>query len=79
MRHTRPRVHIYYMTGKLEFQIKAAGLAEGIEISPKQDELRPHEFVNAFRALGGYRRSRKNSRSNSAQSAASTPSVTSTR
>src|SRR5713226_8702541 len=44
------RIYIYHVAGKLEVQVKGAGLADGIEIFPKQDELRREEFGNAIRA-----------------------------
>ena len=43
------RIYIYYVAGKLEVQVKGSGLADGIEIFPKQDELRREEFGNAIR------------------------------
>ena len=56
------RIYIYHVASKLEVQIKGAGLAEGIEIFPKQDELRPHEFGNAIRAPLGVHRGARDSR-----------------
>jgi hypothetical protein len=44
------RRYIYYVAGKLDVQVKGTGLADGIEIFPKQDELRREEFGNAIRA-----------------------------
>jgi hypothetical protein len=44
------RIYIYHVAGKLDVQVKGAGLSDGIEIFPKQDELRPEEFGNAIRA-----------------------------
>ena len=44
------RIYIYHVAGKLGVQVKGAGLADGIEIFPKQDELRREEFGNAIRA-----------------------------
>ena len=44
------RVYIYHVAGKLGVQVKGTGLADGIEIFPKQDELRREEFGNAIRA-----------------------------
>ncbi len=44
------RTYIYHVAGKLEVQVKGTGLADGIEIFPKQDELRREEFGNAIRA-----------------------------
>ena len=34
------RIYIYHVAGKLDVQVKGTGLANGIEIFPKQDELR---------------------------------------
>src|SRR5947209_974480 len=44
------RIYIYHVAGNLDVQVKGAGLADGIEIFPKQDELRRGEFGNAIRA-----------------------------
>ena len=44
------RIYIYHVAGRLDVQVKGAGLSAGIEIFPKQDELRPDEFGNAIRA-----------------------------
>jgi len=44
------RIYIYHVAGRLDVQVKGAGLSDGIEIFPKQDELRPEEFGNAIRA-----------------------------
>ncbi len=44
------RVYIYHLAGRLAVQVKGSGLSDGIEIFPKQDELRPGEFGNAIRA-----------------------------
>jgi len=44
------RIYIYHVAGRLDVQVKGAGLSDGIEIFPKQDELRPDEFGNAIRA-----------------------------
>ncbi len=43
------RIYIYNLALKLGMQIKGTGLAEGIEIFPKHDDLRPGEFGNAIR------------------------------
>src|ERR1700686_49845 len=43
------RTYIYHVAGKLGVQVKGTGLADGIEIFPKQDELRREEFGNAIR------------------------------
>lgn len=44
------RVYIYHLAAKLDVHVKGTGLSDGIEIFPKQDELRPKEFGNAIRA-----------------------------
>ena len=44
------RIYIYHVAGKLAVQVKGVRLAEGIEIFPKQDRLKPEEFGNAIRA-----------------------------
>jgi hypothetical protein len=44
------RIYIYHVAGRLDVQVKGTGLSDGIEIFPKQDELRPEEFGNAIRA-----------------------------
>ena len=44
------RIYIYHLAARLDVQVKGAGLSDGIEIFPKQDELRPNEFGNAIRA-----------------------------
>ena len=44
------RIYIYHVAGKLGVQVKGTGLADGIEIFPKQDQLRREEFGNAIRA-----------------------------
>ena len=44
------RIYIYHVAGKLAVQVKGASLADGIEIFPKQDQLRQEEFGNAIRA-----------------------------
>jgi len=50
------RIYIYNLALRLGVQIKAAGPAEGIEIFPKHDELRPGEFGNAMRGPLGIHR-----------------------
>jgi hypothetical protein len=42
------RIYIYNLALKLGVRIRGAGLAEGIEIFPKHDELRKEEFGNAI-------------------------------
>lgn len=50
------RIYIYNLALKLGMRIKGNGLAEGIEIFPKHDELRPGEFGNAIRGPVGVHR-----------------------
>jgi len=51
------RVYIYNVARRLRVPGKGgAGLAEGIEVFPRQDELRPDEFGNAIRAPLGIHR-----------------------
>ena len=50
------RVYIYNLALKLGVRIKGVGLAEGIEIFPKHDELREGEFGNAIRGPLGIHR-----------------------
>jgi TOTE conflict system, Archaeo-Eukaryotic Primase domain len=50
------RIYIYNLALKLGMQIKGIGLAEGIEIFPKHDELREGEFGNAIRGPLGIHR-----------------------
>jgi hypothetical protein len=56
------RIYIYHVAGKLDVQVKGTGLSDGIEIFPKQDELRPEEFGNAIRAPLGVHRGGRGSR-----------------
>jgi hypothetical protein len=56
------RIYIYHVAEKLNVQVKGAGLSDGIEIFPKQDELRPEEFGNAIRAPLGVHRGARESR-----------------
>lgn len=51
------RIYIYNLALKLGVRIKGGGLAEGIEIFPKHDELREGEFGNAMRGPLGIHRS----------------------
>jgi len=55
------RVYIYNLALRLRVPIKGGGgLADGIEIFPRQDRLGPEEFGNAIRApLGVHRATRK--------------------
>jgi hypothetical protein len=50
------RIYIFNLALNLGMQIKGAGLAEGIEIFPKHDELREGEFGNAIRGPLGIHR-----------------------
>jgi hypothetical protein len=50
------RIYIFNLALRLGVQIKGTGLAEGIEIFPKHDELRPGEFGNAMRGPMGVHR-----------------------
>jgi hypothetical protein len=50
------RVYIYNLALKLGMRIKGLGLAEGIEIFPRHDELRKGEFGNAIRGPLGIHR-----------------------
>jgi hypothetical protein len=50
------RIYIYNLALKLGVRIRGAGLAEGIEIFPKHDELRKGEFGNAIRGPLGIHR-----------------------
>ncbi len=50
------RVYIYNLALRLSVPVKGNGLAEGIEIFPKHDQLRPAEFGNAIRGPLGIHR-----------------------
>jgi hypothetical protein len=50
------RIYIYNLALKLGMRIKGNGLAEGIEIFPRHDDLRPGEFGNAIRGPLGIHR-----------------------
>ena len=50
------RIYIYDLALRLGLRIKGAGLAEGIEVFPKHDELRKGEFGNAIRGPLGIHR-----------------------
>jgi hypothetical protein len=50
------RIYIYNLALRLGVRIKGLGLAEGIEIFPKHDELRQGEFGNAIRGPLGIHR-----------------------
>lgn len=50
------RIYIYNLALKLGMRIKGVGLAEGIEVFPKHDELRKGEFGNAIRGPLGIHR-----------------------
>ena len=53
------RVYIYHTALRLGLPIKGAGLPEGIEIFPRQDEIGAQEFGNAIRAPLGVHRGAK--------------------
>lgn len=51
------RIYIYNLARRLRVPVKGgAGLAEGIEVFPRQDELAPKEFGNAIRGPLGIHR-----------------------
>jgi hypothetical protein len=50
------RIYIYNLALQLGMRIKGIGLAEGIEVFPKHDELRKGEFGNAMRGPLGIHR-----------------------
>ena len=51
------RVYIYNLARRLKVPVKGgAGLADGIEVFPRQDELKPGEFGNALRGPLGIHR-----------------------
>jgi hypothetical protein len=50
------RIYIYNLALKLGLRIRGVGLAEGIEVFPKHDELREGEFGNAIRGPLGIHR-----------------------
>jgi hypothetical protein len=50
------RIYIFNLALKLGMRIKGVGLAEGIEIFPKHDELRSGEYGNAIRGPLGIHR-----------------------
>jgi len=50
------RIYIYDLALRLGMRIKGAGLAEGIEVFPKHDDLRKGEFGNAIRGPLGIHR-----------------------
>jgi hypothetical protein len=51
------RIYIYNLARRLKVPVKGgAGLAEGIEVFPRQDELAPEEFGNAIRGPLGIHR-----------------------
>jgi hypothetical protein len=50
------RVYIYDLARRLRLPIKGAGLAEGIEVFPRQDKLEPGQFGNAIRGPLGIHR-----------------------
>ncbi len=50
------RMYVYNLALRLGVPVKGAGLADGIEIFPKHDELEPGEFGNAIRGPLGIHR-----------------------
>jgi hypothetical protein len=56
------RVYIYHTALRLGLPIKGAGLPQGLEIFPRQDELGEGEFGNAIRAPLGVHRGARESR-----------------
>jgi hypothetical protein len=54
------RIYIYNLASRLKVPVKGAGLADGIEVFPKQDKLLPGEFGNALRGpLGVHQAAKK--------------------
>lgn len=53
------RLYIYNLASRLKVPVKGAGLADGIEVFPKQDSLRAGEFGNALRGPLGIHRATK--------------------
>jgi len=50
------RLYIFDLARRLKVPLKGAGLADGIEVFPKQDEVLANEFGNALRAPLGVHR-----------------------
>jgi len=50
------RIYVYDLALRLGVPVKGAGLADGIEVFPKHDELGPGEFGNAIRGPLGIHR-----------------------
>jgi TOTE conflict system, Archaeo-Eukaryotic Primase domain len=50
------RIYVYDLASRLGLPVKGSGLADGIEVFPKHDELRPGEFGNAIRGPLGIHR-----------------------
>jgi hypothetical protein len=48
------RVYIYDLAQKLGVPVKGSGLAEGIEVFPKHDEIQEEAFGNAIAATAVY-------------------------
>jgi hypothetical protein len=53
------RIYIYNLAQKLGVPVKASGLAEGIEVFPKHDEIQQGAFGNAIRGPLGIHRGAK--------------------
>jgi len=56
------RIYIYHTALRLGLPIKGAGLPEGIEIFPRQDEIGSDQFGNAMRGPLGVHRGARDSR-----------------
>ncbi len=50
------RLYVLDLAARLELPVKGAGAADGIEVFPRQDDLKPGEFGNAMRAPLGVHR-----------------------
>jgi hypothetical protein len=50
------RIYIYNLARRLKVPVKGAGLAQGIEVFPRQDTLGPDEFGNGLRGPLGVHR-----------------------
>ena len=53
------RVYIHSLAVRLKLPVRGAGLAEGIEIFPRQSSLKPGEFGNAIRGPLGVHQANK--------------------
>jgi hypothetical protein len=50
------RIYLFNLASRLGLPVKGAGLAKGIEVFPKHDQLQPGEFGNAIRGPLGIHR-----------------------